>query len=88
MQPMQPGQSSQPKPTSMGDQMMESPDDAGFTVQIEVKPDGTFMVGSDGDMQPAGDVKTALTMALALIKGRGQAQSQDFNAGYDEMGTR
>ena len=102
---MPPGQ---PDPMqSMASPMGESPpmdDQAGYTVCIECKPDGTFMVGLDepempgpdgqppaaSGMQPARDVKDALTIALGLIKSGGkQAQAQqDFATGYNEMGDR
>ena len=78
----------------------------GYTVCIECKPDGTFMVGLDSDddqpadpgaapdpdtgMQPARDVKEALTLALQIIKANGQQNQggQDFAQSYDQTGTR
>lgn len=70
--------------------MMEKPEEKGFVVCIAVKPDGTFMVGRDDAQQgqPASDVKSALTIALQIIKSGGQNQGQDFASGYDQAGDR
>jgi len=39
----------QPKQANPGDQMMEKPEAAPFTVCIKCNPDGTFAVGLDAD---------------------------------------
>lgn len=79
-----------PQTQNPGDQMMERPEEKGFVVCIAVKPDGTFMVGRDDAQsgQPASDVKSALTIALQIIKSGGQDQGQDFAAGYEQTGGR
>ena len=84
--------------TNTGDQMMEAPSAAPFTVRIDCSPDGTFAVGLQSDapaagaegMKPARDVKEALTIALQIIKSGGkQGQNQaDFQSGYNEMSER
>mgnify|MGYP006958845559 CR=1 FL=1 len=74
-----------------------------FTVCIEVHKDGTFYVGKvdpmaheaaetpenpEPGMQQAPDVKTALTMALEIIKSGGKDRAADFDAGYEETPLR
>ncbi len=93
------------QPQAAGDQMMEEPGEESFTVCIECYPDGTFQVGmeqpagegmeqaeggTEPGMKPARDVKTALTIALEIIKAGGkQGQAAgDFASGYDNEATR
>lgn len=94
----------QPPEANPGDQMMEKPDAAPFTVCIDCMPDGTFAVGldqpeamedaevmeSDSSKKPARDVKEALTIALQIIKsgGRQEKAMGDFRSGYNEMSDR
>lgn len=94
----------QPTQANPGDQMMEKPEAAPFTVCIDCMPDGTFAVGldqpeamegaegmeSDSSKKPARDVKEALTIALQIIKSGGKQEKAmgDFQAGYNEMSDR
>jgi len=73
----------------------------GFTVCIQVNPDGTFAVGIDtpeqeaaeqpgqpeAGMKPAKDVKEALSMAYELMKSGGQPQAEaEQTAAADAFG--
>ena len=89
MDMMQPGQPEQ----------MPEQGSAGFTVCIQCNPDGTFAVGKESaeqesmegegyeapeSMKPAKDAKTALTMALALMKGEVPADESEQAKGFQE----
>ena len=71
----------------------------GFTVCIQVNGDGTFAVGKESaeqeateeggpeapeSMKPAKDAKTALTMALALMRGEVPADESEQARGFQE----
>ncbi len=87
----------QANPGQMEPMAEEAP--AAFTVCIQVNGDGTFAVGKEGAeqeameeggpeapeaMKPAKDAKTALTMALALMKGEIPADESEQARGFQE----
>lgn len=75
---MQPPDTMQPADPAGGP---GAPDEADGTVCVTPQPDGTFLVGLDGgDMQPAADMKTALTMVRSLLMGE---QPQDSSSMQD-----
>lgn len=61
-------------------------DDGSYRIVIDVIPDGTFLVGKDGDeegMRPADSIKQALTHALEIFRADGQASAEaQFDAGF------
>lgn len=83
-----------------GQQGMEpmAEESTGFTVCIQVNGDGTFAVGKESaeqeamegeaapeaGMKPAKDAKTALTMALALMRGEVPADESEQAKGFQE----
>ena len=70
----------------------DAPPAAGPAGPMGAGPMGAAPEGAppDASMKPARDVKEALTIALSIIKAGGKQEQAagDFQAGYDEMGTR
>jgi hypothetical protein len=82
-----------------GEYQSADQDNGGYTVCIKVTPDGKFSVGvetaqqeaseqqagseSGGSYTPAGDVKSALTMALEIIRNDGQMPDESGQAEFD-----
>ena len=80
------------------DPMAGQQESGGFVVCIQVVGDGTFAVGKEGaeqevmegaespepGMKPAKDAKTALTMALALMRGEVPADESEQARGFQE----
>lgn len=66
----------------------QMPGNAGYTIQIMVAPSGELSVGVDDDMQPAGSIKEALTIAMEIYKADGVMPEPDqsdmqFAEGYE-----
>lgn len=87
--PMTPAAGMQPADTQQPMDPMAppaAPEAGGMTICITAMPDGTFTVGPmDGEMQPASDIKGALTIAAQMLRGEDSSPSmlQDqFAAGY------